>query len=147
MKRAFGGADPGDASMHLTLTKLACWSQETDMTLMTKAAPGAAAPRPRSKLSVRAIREARNSVETTLTNFRASDAGLTTAEAAPHGQGRGRTEVAHDRRPPVSAQLLHAFANPFIAVLMTLAAISSVTDIILRCAGASRRTIPVSSSS
>lgn len=101
------------------------------MTLMTKAAPGAAARSRDPKLSVRAIREARNSVETTLTNFRASDAGLTTAEAAARLAKDGPNEVAHDRRPPVSAQLLHAFANPFIAVLMTLAAISSVTDIIL----------------
>ena len=101
------------------------------MTLMTKAPPGAP-KRPRDpRLSVRAIREARNSVGTTLTNFRASGDGLTEAEAAARLAKDGPNEVAHDRRPPVSVQLLHAFANPFIAVLMTLAAISSITDIII----------------
>ncbi|OSZ68698.1 magnesium-translocating P-type ATPase [Sphingomonas sp. IBVSS2] len=83
------------------------------------------------KLSVRAIREARNSVGTTLTNFRASSDGLTEAEAAARLAKDGPNEVAHDRRPPISLQLLHAFANPFIAVLMALAAISSVTDIVI----------------
>ena len=101
------------------------------MTLMTKA-PLGAPKRPRDpRLSVRAIREARNSVGTTLTNFRASGDGLTEAEAAARLAKDGPNEVAHDRRPPVSVQLLHAFANPFIAVLMTLAAISSITDIII----------------
>lgn len=101
------------------------------MSLMTKVVPGAAA-RPRDrKLSMRAIREARNSVETTLANFRASGGGLVEAEAAARLTKDGLNEVAHDHRPPALLQLLHAFANPFIAVLLTLAAISSVTDIVI----------------
>ncbi|MBE0944653.1 magnesium-translocating P-type ATPase, partial [Escherichia coli] len=37
-------------------------------------------------------------------------------------------EVAHDRPPHVLVQLLQAFNNPFIYVLMTLSAISFFTD-------------------
>ncbi|WP_298674425.1 magnesium-translocating P-type ATPase [uncultured Sphingomonas sp.] len=101
------------------------------MNLMTKVAPvGGARPRDR-RLSMRAIREAHNSVETTLANFRAHGGGLSGAEAAARLAKDGPNEVAHDRRPHALAQFLHAFVNPFIAVLMTLAAISAVTDILL----------------
>ena len=101
------------------------------MNPMTKAIPAAPKRSRDLTLSVRAIREARNSVGKALTNFRASGDGLTEAEAAARLAKDGPNEVAHDRRPPISLQLLHAFANPFIAVLMTLAAISSITDIII----------------
>ncbi|MDH6234966.1 Mg2+-importing ATPase [Mesorhizobium soli] len=83
------------------------------------------------KLSMRAVKEARNSVDTTLASVKGSLKGLTTAEAGIRLAEQGPNQVAHDKRPHALVQLLLAFKNPFIAVLLTLAAVSSITDIIL----------------
>ncbi len=80
------------------------------------------------RLSMRAAREAQNSLETTLTNVRGRQDGLDQAEAAARLHADGPNEVAHDRPPHVLVQLLQAFNNPFIYVLMTLSAISFFTD-------------------
>lgn len=82
------------------------------------------------RLSMRAAREAQNSIETTLANVRGQLNGLTFAEARIRLQRDGRNEVAHERRPHALLQLLLAFKNPFVAVLTTLAVVSSFTDII-----------------
>ncbi len=83
------------------------------------------------KLSMRAVVEARNDVDMTLANMNARLDGLTFAEAERRLAASGPNEVARDRRPPAVIQFLLAFKNPFIAVLILLAAINSVTDIIL----------------
>lgn len=83
------------------------------------------------RLSVRAAAEARNDVEVTLTNVRGHHDGLTVEDAAQRLAVDGPNEVAHDQAPPAVLQFLQAFQNPFIAVLVVLAAISSVTDIYL----------------
>lgn len=81
------------------------------------------------KLSSRAMKEAQNSLETTLANLRSDTKGLTSTDAALRLQENGTNEVAHDKRPHALIQLFQAFNNPFIMVLVALAAISSVTDI------------------
>lgn len=83
------------------------------------------------RLSVRAAAEAHNDVEVTLTNVRGHHDGLTVEDAARRLAVDGPNEVAHDQAPPAVLQFLQAFQNPFIAVLVVLAAISSVTDIYL----------------
>ncbi|MGA5543704.1 magnesium-translocating P-type ATPase [Mycobacterium sp. NPDC051198] len=83
------------------------------------------------RLSLRAAAEAHNDVEVTLANVRGHLDGLTSEDAAERLAGEGPNEVAHDKAPPAILQFLEAFKNPFIAVLMVLAAISSVTDIYL----------------
>ncbi|AGT11351.1 Mg2+-importing ATPase (plasmid) [Paracoccus aminophilus JCM 7686] len=88
-------------------------------------------PQDARKLSARAVREAQNSLEATLVNTRASLKGLTEDEAVRRLAANGPNEVAHDRRTPALVQLAQAFANPFIAVLLALAAVSTVTDVIL----------------
>ncbi|MDZ5604840.1 magnesium-translocating P-type ATPase [Pseudomonas sp. RP23018S] len=80
------------------------------------------------KLSMRAAREARNDLSVTYANLDASEHGLTEREAAKRLQRDGRNEVAHDRPPAPAMQFLMALHNPFIYVLLTLAAISFVTD-------------------
>lgn len=82
-------------------------------------------------LSLRAAAEAHNHVEVTLANVGGHLDGLTTEDAAERLAADGPNEVAHDKAPPALLQFLEAFKNPFIAVLMVLAAISSVTDIYL----------------
>src|SRR5690349_5720714 len=80
-------------------------------------------------LSLRAAAEAHNDLDVTLANVRGHLDGLTIEDAAERLSDDGPNEVAHDKAPPALLQFLEAFKNPFIAVLMVLAAISSVTDI------------------
>lgn len=78
---------------------------------------------------MRAVREAQNAIDTTLANFKGRRDGLTVAEAFERLTKDGPNEVAHDKRPHAVVQFLLAFKNPFIMVLMVLAAISAFTDI------------------
>ncbi|HEV2507660.1 MAG TPA: magnesium-translocating P-type ATPase [Mesorhizobium sp.] len=98
------------------------------MNMMLKGAPPAARKEDR-KLSMRAVREAQNAIDTTLANFKGRLDGLTVAEAFERLAKDGPNEVAHDKRPHALVQFLMAFKNPFILVLVVLAAISAFTDI------------------
>ncbi|EOW6619790.1 magnesium-translocating P-type ATPase [Cronobacter dublinensis] len=66
--------------------------------------------------------------EQTLARLQSDARGLTTQEACARLKTCGPNEVAHDNAPPALVQLLQAFNNPFIYVLMALALISFVTD-------------------
>src|SRR5471030_151960 len=81
-----------------------------------------------AKLSMRAAREAQNGLAVTLANVKASLEGLTETEASSRLKTEGHNEVAHDKPPHALVQLLHAFNNPFIYVLLILAGISFFTD-------------------
>lgn len=72
--------------------------------------------------------EAFNSPDHTLARLNSSRHGLTNEDALERLDEYGRNEVAHEQAPPVLIQLLQAFNNPFIYVLMALAAVSFVTD-------------------
>ncbi|WP_282024416.1 magnesium-translocating P-type ATPase [Commensalibacter papalotli (ex Botero et al. 2024)] len=85
-------------------------------------------PPKKNSLSMRVVREAQNKLETSLLNVNASLDGLTTLEAASRLTNDGANEVAHDRPPHAIIQLILAFKNPFIGVLMMLAAIQFYTD-------------------
>lgn len=98
------------------------------MNMMLKGAPPAARKEDR-KLSMRAVREAQNAIDTTLANFKGRLDGLTVTEAFERLAKDGPNEVAHDKRPHALVQFLMAFKNPFIMVLVVLAAISTFTDI------------------
>ncbi|MDA5542705.1 magnesium-translocating P-type ATPase [Yersinia rochesterensis] len=72
--------------------------------------------------------EAKNSLDQTLSKLNANLNGLTEEDAKERLELYGINEVAHEKAPPALIQLLAAFNNPFIFVLMILAAISFVTD-------------------
>ncbi|MFP3758586.1 cation-transporting P-type ATPase, partial [Cupriavidus sp. SIMBA_020] len=55
--------------------------------------------------------------------------GLTHGQAADRLQHHGPNEIAHDKPPHWTRQLLHAFHKPFVYVLLVLAAISFCTDV------------------
>ncbi|AZD35564.1 Mg(2+) transport ATPase, P-type [Pseudomonas chlororaphis subsp. aurantiaca] len=81
-----------------------------------------------TRLSMRAAREAQNSLGVTLDNVKSNANGLTELDAEGRLQRDSFNEVAHDRPPHALVQLLQAFNNPFIYVLMTLTGISFFTD-------------------
>ncbi|AXK57309.1 magnesium-translocating P-type ATPase [Pseudomonas protegens] len=98
------------------------------MTEKTTTSRNTSATRDSNKLSMRAAREAQNGLAVTLANVNSSTAGLTELDAEGRLQRDGHNEVAHDRPPHALVQLLQAFNNPFIYVLMTLTGISFFTD-------------------
>ncbi len=67
--------------------------------------------------------EAFHSPEETLARLNSHRQGLTIEEASERLKVYGRNEVAHEQVPPVLVQLLQAFNNPFIYVLMALAGV------------------------
>ena len=76
-------------------------------------------------------REAGQPVDVTLANLRSDRDGLTHTEAAARLALYGPNEVAHEKAPPALIQLLMAFNNPFIYVLLALALVSLFTDYLL----------------
>ncbi|MGC5699111.1 magnesium-translocating P-type ATPase [Pseudomonas sp. NFXW11] len=98
------------------------------MTVKTATSRSTSASNDSQKLSMRAAREAQNGLAVTLANVNSSTAGLTELDAEGRLQRDGHNEVAHDRPPHALVQLLQAFNNPFIYVLMTLTGISFFTD-------------------
>ena len=80
---------------------------------------------------LRTATESGLSLETTLAAVQANLNGLTDAEALSRLTEYGPNEVARDKPAHALIQLALAFKNPFIAVLMVLAAVSAVTDILL----------------
>ncbi|MGY1447477.1 magnesium-translocating P-type ATPase [Pseudomonas chlororaphis] len=97
-------------------------------TVKTRTSSSQNSTRDDTRLSMRAAREAQNSLGVTLDNVKSNANGLTELDAEGRLQRDGFNEVAHDRPPHALVQLLQAFNNPFIYVLMTLTAISFFTD-------------------
>jgi len=72
--------------------------------------------------------EAKNNISQTLANLKCNHNGLTQDDAEEQLQQFGANQVAHDKTPHALIQLFEAFNNPFIFVLMMLAAIIFFTD-------------------
>ncbi len=72
--------------------------------------------------------EARVSSAETLARLQSHARGLTNADAAARLEQYGPNQVDHDKAPAVVLQLLQAYNNPFIYVLLALAVVSFVTD-------------------
>jgi len=77
---------------------------------------------------MRAALEAQNGVAATLINVGSSREGLLTSHAQGRLEKEGFNEVAHDKPPHALVQLIKAFNNPFIYILLALACISFFTD-------------------
>lgn len=73
-------------------------------------------------------KEAFRSPEHTLAQLQSTRQGLTHDDARVRLTQYGRNEVAQEQAPPALIQLLQAFNNPFIYVLVALAAVSFITD-------------------
>ena len=78
---------------------------------------------------MRAAQEAARPLEDTLKSLNTSTRGLTYDQAADRLQHYGPNEIAHDKPPHWTRQLLLSFHNPFVYVLLVLAAISFFTDV------------------
>ncbi|KWK90512.1 magnesium-translocating P-type ATPase [Burkholderia ubonensis] len=78
---------------------------------------------------MRAAQEAARPLDDTLKALRTSTRGLTYEQATDRLQFDGPNEIAHDKPPHWTRQLLMSFHNPFVYVLLVLAAISFCTDV------------------
>ena len=85
----------------------------------------------KEKLSSRVLDEADKSLEYTLTAVRGNIDGLTATEAANRLIQFGPNEVTHDKPPHALIQLLQAFNNPFVMVLIVLGLVSYVMDVLM----------------
>ncbi|GAA5106054.1 magnesium-translocating P-type ATPase [Orbus sasakiae] len=80
------------------------------------------------KLEIKAIEEAKGNLDATLAHFQSNLMGLTQADAKSRIERYGKNEVAREKVPSAFVQLLLAFKNPFIFVLLILASVSFFTD-------------------
>jgi Mg2+-importing ATPase len=81
-----------------------------------------------AKLSLRALEEAGNNIDQVLRSLSSNRNGLTEADARDRLRKYGNNEVSHEKPPTWYVQLFKAFNNPFIWVLVGLAAVSYVLD-------------------
>lgn len=82
----------------------------------------------KKELSLQALKEAQHSLDVTFKNFSSGKNGLDDATAARRLEENGLNEVARERVPHPLVQLVKAFCNPFIYVLLVLSAITFYTD-------------------
>ncbi|MGB5940867.1 MAG: magnesium-translocating P-type ATPase [Rhodanobacter sp.] len=87
-------------------------------------APGKGAPAARVAVAQDAFRDN----EALLAALDSTPAGLDEAQIAARLERDGINEVSHEKPPHWSRQLLRAFKNPFIIVLLVLAAVQLFTD-------------------
>ena len=76
-------------------------------------------------------REVKLSLDSTLARLNTQRNGLTSSDASERLLEYGKNQVATEKAPHALIQLVQAFNNPFIWVLIALAAISFVTDYLL----------------
>ncbi|WP_063533922.1 magnesium-translocating P-type ATPase [Burkholderia sp. MSMB1589WGS] len=81
------------------------------------------------RLPMRIEYESAQPLADTLANLHTSERGLTTSDAKERLLRDGPNEIAHDKPPHWSRQLLASSNNPFVYVLLVLAAISFLTDV------------------
>lgn len=82
-------------------------------------------------VDIKAVLESRNSLDGTLSNLQTSLSGLTEHDVKERLANFGRNDVVHDKAPSAYLQLLLAFKNPFIFVLLALAGVSFFTDYLI----------------
>lgn len=83
-------------------------------------------------LSAKRLRRAAQEKNTFLyTMLESSENGLSAAEVSERRKKFGFNEIAHEKAAPWYVQLFQAFLNPFIAVLIVLAAVSFIIDVML----------------
>lgn len=82
-------------------------------------------------VDIKAVLESRNSLDGTLSNLQTSLSGLTEHDVKERLANFGRNDVVHDKAPSAFLQLLLAFKNPFIFVLLALAGVSFFTDYLI----------------
>jgi P-type Mg2+ transporter len=63
------------------------------------------------------------------------ETGLKEAQVEEKRQNSGPNEVAHEKAPAWYIQLLQAFINPFIGILIVIAIVSLITDVFLAAPG------------
>ncbi|WP_218965405.1 magnesium-translocating P-type ATPase [Snodgrassella alvi] len=82
-------------------------------------------------VDIKAVLESRNSLDGTLSNLQTSLSGLTEHDVKERLANFGRNDVVYDKAPSAFLQLLLAFKNPFIFVLLALAGVSFFTDYLI----------------
>ncbi|OCG21886.1 magnesium-translocating P-type ATPase [Gilliamella sp. wkB108] len=81
-----------------------------------------------TNLGIKALNEAQNSLDSILSKYQSNLDGLTQENAKSRLEKYGKNEVAREKAPSIFIQLLMAFNNPFIFVLLILAIVSFFTD-------------------
>ncbi|HML33346.1 magnesium-translocating P-type ATPase [Sporomusa sphaeroides] len=74
---------------------------------------------------------ATNKIKTVLRKFNTSLDGLSEKEVVANRNAYGNNRVTHEKKKTLPQRLAGAFINPFTAILVCLAIVSTITDVIL----------------
>lgn len=74
---------------------------------------------------------ATNKIKTVLRKFNTSPDGLSEKEVVASRNAYGSNRVTHEKKKTLPQRLAGAFINPFTAILVCLAIVSTITDVIL----------------
>ncbi len=88
-----------------------------------------------TKLTQNLIRYSKEDTDSIFKIFDTGETGISSNEAINRIEEYGLNQVAHEKPTPWYGQLISAFINPFVMILLALAVISYITDIAFAPAG------------
>ncbi len=88
-----------------------------------------------TKLTQNLIRYSKEDTDSIFKIFDTGETGISSNEAINRIEEYGLNQVAHEKPTPWYVQLISAFINPFVMILLALAVISYITDVAFAPAG------------
>ena len=88
-----------------------------------------------TKLTQNLIRYSKEDTDSIFKILETGENGISTNEAINRLEEYGLNQVAHEKPTPWYVQLINAFINPFVIILLALAVISYITDVAIASAG------------
>ncbi|MFW5647621.1 MAG: magnesium-translocating P-type ATPase [Candidatus Alkaliphilus sp. MAG34] len=82
-----------------------------------------------ARLTQNLIHYSKQDVDSIYKEFKTNEDGISNNEAVNRIEKYGLNQVAHERPTPWYIQLINAFINPFVIILLALAVISYITDV------------------
>ncbi|MDI9475301.1 MAG: magnesium-translocating P-type ATPase [Natronincolaceae bacterium] len=88
-----------------------------------------------AKLTRNLIYYSEKSIDSVYKTLKTDKNGISSNEAVNRLEKYGLNQVAHEKPTPWYVQLINAFINPFVIILLALAVISYITDVVFAPAG------------
>ena len=88
-----------------------------------------------TQLTQNLIRYSKEDTDSIFKILETGENGISTNEAINRLEEYGLNQVAHEKPTPWYVQLINAFINPFVIILLALAVISYITDVAIASAG------------
>ncbi|HZK57449.1 MAG TPA: magnesium-translocating P-type ATPase [Clostridia bacterium] len=92
-----------------------------------------------ARLTKNLIHYSRQDIDSIYKELKTDENGISNNEAVNRIEKYGLNQIAHERPTPWYIQLINAFINPFVIILLALAVISYITDVVFAPVGEKSR--------